>query len=164
MNMRALLSSIVSAVLLAGCAKSGDTEAEPETPVDVAPPAVLVTNADSVVVDDGRGRTHIMGAIRYPLGQNGQFTGMPGPGEPAGPVTIYIFRTISERNRQYFKDAGVDIRDNSAYLWPESAPYNGDSIGLLQYVRAIDPALSDEALAAGFGLSIQPAGGPTDQE
>lgn len=155
----ALVASSIIA-LVTGCSDSGTTDAQAPSPGPAEAAAPVVTRANSVVVDDGAGGTHIMGAIRYALGQGGEFTGALGRGEPDGPVIIYIFRKIPPPTRQFFSDAGVDIRENAAYLWPESAPYDAESIKRLRFVRAIDPAFSDEALAAEFGVNVSAAPPP----
>ncbi|MGE0031446.1 MAG: hypothetical protein AB7T20_10045 [Steroidobacteraceae bacterium] len=154
MNLRSALFHVAIIFQIAGCSDSGTSGGQKPTPASVEPGAAVVAKADSVVVDDGSGRTHIMGAIRVALGQGGEFTGVPGPSEPAGPVTVYIFRTVPADTRQFFADSGIDVRENAAYLWPASAPYDADSFKRLQFVRAIDPALTDEALAAEFGVNV----------
>ena len=151
MIVRTAIGLFIVLASLATCSKPADTAAP--APEPAAEPAPVVTKADTVIVDDGSGGTHMMGAMKFALGQGGEFTGVPGRSEPAGPVTIYVFRGIPPETAKFFSDSGVSIRENSAYLWPESAPYNADSIKQLKFVRAIDPALSDEALAAEFGVA-----------
>lgn len=116
-------------------------------PVDLS----SLTGADSVVVDDGE-RTHIMGAIAYGLGEQGAFTGRAASPMPAGPRTVYIYRTISPNYAERLADRSIEGESDSAYLLPEGLGYGIAALQQMRFVRAIDPSLSDEELAAEFGL------------
>lgn len=120
-----------------------------------------ITNVDTVMIDNGS-TVDMLGALKYPLGIGGRFTGELGSPIPAGPLIVIIFKGINPEYQQYLGDDGIRIKRNSAYLWPEGLPYEvaikaGSQLWLqeLKFLREIDPELSNSQLAAEFRVGTE---------
>jgi len=110
-----------------------------------------VTNANSVLIDDGQ-NVHIMGEIKFGLG--GLLGGAPAEPEPAGPVIVYVFKNIPQSYLDDVVKSGVPVQNNAAYLWPENGAFGLSSMQVATFIRNIDPDLSNEDLAKSFGASL----------
>jgi hypothetical protein len=69
--------------------------------------------ADTVIIDEGS-RLFFAGKVGFTLGGQGMDVG---PGEPLGPVVVYVFRTIPEENRETLKQLGLAPVEGSTYIW-----------------------------------------------
>jgi hypothetical protein len=108
--------------------------------------------ADSVVIDDGHNAPLLLGEIRFGLG--GMLGGQGATPEPAGPVIVYILKDVPKSYVDEIYANGFRLENNAAYLLPEGSGYNGAAIKLAEFIRNIDPKLSDEELAKSFGVVI----------
>jgi len=113
-------------------------------------------NADNVVIDDN-GMAKVMGAMAFPLGVPGaggelQFTGQLGQPKPMGPTIVYIFKTISPGVKETMAKEKISVSENTAYLLPENAELGIEDIRAAREIGPIDLSLSDDELAAQYGL------------
>jgi len=108
--------------------------------------------ADSVVIDNGRDAPHLLGEIKFGLG--GMLGGQGAAPEPAGPVVVYILKDIPKSYADEIYANGFRLENNTAYLLPEGYGYNGAVIKFGEFIRKIDPKLSDYELAKSFGVVV----------
>jgi ankyrin repeat protein len=91
--------------------------------------------ADSIVINTLQGR-HIIGQMKFTAGNFAA--------EPAGPITVIIFREIQDKQKELAQEIGV--KAGGAYFDRGQQKY--------EYIRDVDLRLSDEDLAKQFGLVV----------
>lgn len=79
------------------------------------------------------------------LGDSGSF-------ELAGPTVVYVFRSFNPGDAEQMKNSGIEADEHTAYLLPSGASPTLDALQRMQRIGPIDPAMSDEQLAARFRL------------
>lgn len=148
--MRVVLVCALCAVL-SGCNKSetDDEQASGPQPVDAdatsasvetdsaSVPAPKEVKADTVQIAYAHG-TKMIGGIQFELGADLSL----GEAEPAGPVTVMIFRQIAPQDLETARRWGVKV--GGAYIQKGPTEF--------EYIRDVDLSLSDEELAAQFGV------------
>jgi hypothetical protein len=109
--------------------------------------------ADSVVIDNGRDAPHLIGEVKFGLG--GMLGGQGAAPEPAGPVIVYILKDIPKSFADEIYENGFRLENNAAYLLPVGYGYDAATVKLSDFIRKIDPKLSDEELAKSFGVVVE---------
>jgi len=163
-------------MLLVACA---DPENKPESdaaadmgdaiidePAALAPGDIVANN----IIIDHDGATLALGDFKMAFGQadpeTGEmvFTRQFGAPTLAGPVIVYVFKSITPDNAEYYKDIEIEIEENTAYLLPYGATPNSEAFMKMQRIGPIDPSLSNDELGALFGIGTQDDETPSTQD
>ena len=134
MNTLTRTAIVVSvAFLLIASACSGKNEE-----ANTSPRKKVKANSVQIAYVSG---TKVIGEVGFKLGAEG----IPGQGEPLGPVKVTIFREIAPQDAETAKQLGVRV--GGAYIQKGLTEY--------EYIRDVDLALSDEELAKQFGVESE---------
>ena len=148
----------------AGAAEAGATDANDDALVALVAEDIV---ADNVIIDDNGSAISIGPLSGRPFGapdpETGEivWTGAATIMGPSGPTIVYIFKSVPDGASE-----GLDfvIEENTAYLLPYGAAMNLEALEQMRRIGPIDPSLTNEELAASFGVGGIEEGDPEDTD
>ncbi|NOX82363.1 MAG: hypothetical protein GXP06_05135 [Alphaproteobacteria bacterium] len=163
-------------MLVAACAdqesqSEGAFAADTDSAIVDEPAALALGDivANNVIIDHD-GATLAIGDFKIAFGQpdpeTGEmvFTRQFGAPTLAGPVIVYVFKSITPDNAEHYKDLEIEIEENTAYLLPHGATPNSEAFMKMQRIGPIDPSLSNDELGALFGIGTEGDETPNAQD